>query len=133
MPSQKPHLIMMVGLPRSGKSTHARQLGFPIVSPDAIRLAIHGQRFVASAEPMVWAVAKCMVMALFLAGHKDVILDACNHTAARRKEWEKSDWVTATVEMEASRQVCVDRAFLEDDKEIIPIIDKMHAEYESPL
>ncbi len=39
-------LIGMVGLPYSGKSTAARELGFPIVCPDAIRLALHGQRFI---------------------------------------------------------------------------------------
>jgi len=37
-------LILTVGLPRSGKSTWAAKKGFPIVSPDAIRLAMHGMR-----------------------------------------------------------------------------------------
>lgn len=54
----KPTLVLMVGLPRSGKSTIARSGRVPIVSPDAIRLALHGQPFIASAEPTVWATAK---------------------------------------------------------------------------
>ena len=35
-------LIVMVGLPRSGKTTWARKQGYPIVNPDSIRLAFHG-------------------------------------------------------------------------------------------
>lgn len=38
-------LHMMVGLPRSGKSTVANGLGFPIVEPDAIRRAVRGSHW----------------------------------------------------------------------------------------
>src|SRR5258706_417694 len=52
-------LIVMVGLPWSGKSTWAREQGnWPIVCPDEIRFALHGQRFIAEAEPWVWTIAK---------------------------------------------------------------------------
>jgi predicted kinase len=71
-------LIMTVGLPRSGKSTWAIAQGHPVVCPDAIRLALHGQPFIATAEPVVWATAKLMVASLFEAGHGVVILDATN-------------------------------------------------------
>ena len=40
---------------RSGKTTWARQQGVPIVNPDAIRPALHGQRFEPRAESVVWA------------------------------------------------------------------------------
>ena len=40
---------------RSGKTTWARQQGVPIVNRDAIRLALHGQRFEPRAESVVWA------------------------------------------------------------------------------
>jgi predicted kinase len=61
-------LILTMGLPRSGKSTWAKQQSVPIVSPDAIRLAMTGQRWVGELEDMVWVVAKYMVRSLFLAG-----------------------------------------------------------------
>lgn len=67
-------LLVTVGLPRSGKSTWAKQQGAPVVNPDAIRLALHGQAFLQEAEPLVWVMAKYMVEALFLAGHSTVIL-----------------------------------------------------------
>src|SRR5580698_4180408 len=107
-------LICTVGLPRSGKSTWAQQTmkdkGLPIVNPDAIRLAVHGQRFVAVAEPFVWATAKAMVRSLFLAGHDAMIVDATNTTRKRRDEWQSPDWRTLFVEMDASEETCIKRA-----------------------
>lgn len=79
-------------MPRSGKSTWARQQGSPIVNPDAIRLGLHGRPFAGEAEPFVWAIAKTMVRALFLAGHDTVILDATNTTSARRADWVSRSW-----------------------------------------
>jgi predicted kinase len=120
----------MVGLPRSGKSTEARKLGFPIASPDAIRLAIHGQRFVAEAEPFVWAIAKAMVRALFLAGHDAVILDACNNTRKRRDEWRSKDWDVVFNVIPTDAATCIERAEAEGDQDIIPVITRMADEHE---
>ncbi len=47
-------LILMVGLPRSGKTTRARQIDHPIVNPDSIRLALHAPHpFLKGMEPFV--------------------------------------------------------------------------------
>lgn len=121
---------MMVGLPRSGKTTRARQMGYPIVNPDSIRLAMHGQRFAALAEPMVWAVAKIMVRALFLAGHDMVTLDATNTTRKRRDEWKSSEWARTFDVVSASAEVCRERAMEANDTEILPVIDRMAAAWE---
>ena len=88
-------LILTVGLPRIGKTTWCMEMidyGTPIVNPDSIRLAIHGQPFISEAEPFVWATAKTMVSALFLAGHKVVVVDATNTTRSRRDFWRSSKW-----------------------------------------
>lgn len=123
-------LMMTVGLPRSGKSTWARQQPFPIVNPDSIRLAIHGERYNAAAEPFVWATAKAMVKALFLAGHDTVILDATNTTEARRNEWKSPDWTIVYPIFPASKDTCLWRADAEHDDYIKPIIELMAAKYE---
>lgn len=124
-------LVCTVGLPRSGKSTWARAQAYPIVNPDSIRLAIHGQQFIASAEPFVWATAKAMVKALFLAGHKTVILDACNVSRKRRDEWWSDEWATFFKEFDTS----VDECHKRDEAlggNIGPIIARM-AEQREPL
>ncbi len=125
-------LILTVGLPRSGKSTWARQYGAPIVNPDAIRLALHGQRFQVQAEPMVWAIARYMVEALFLAGHTTVILDATNVTFKRRNEWSSNNWVCRFEEFRTPAQECKQRALNSDMPDLLPVIDRMAAQTEWP-
>lgn len=127
----KSKLILTVGLPRSGKSTWARSTGYPIVSPDAIRLAIHGQPFVDLAEPFVWATAKAMVRALFLAGHTTVILDATNTTRKRRDDWKAVDWVRQYQTFNASAAVCKERAVHDHREELIEVIDRMSEQFET--
>ena len=125
-------LILTCGLPRSGKSTWARKMGHPVVCPDAIRLSLHGQQFVATAEPFVWATAKLMVAALFEAGHKAVILDACNITQKRRDEWKDARWRINVITFPASKEVCIKRAHETGYQSIIPVIERMAAEFEPP-
>ena len=105
-------LILLVGLPQSGKSTWARKQGLPIVNPDSIRMALHGRPFIREAEPMVWAIAKFMVRALFLAGHPTVIVDATNTTKKRRDEWLSENWrcVFKVVGGPEDKDVCIERA-----------------------
>lgn len=123
-------LICTVGLPRSGKTTWARATGFPIVCPDAIRLALHGERFIGLAEPFVWAIAKCMVLALFLAGHDTVVLDATNGTEKRRAEWISDKWRTQWQHIQTTKEECLRRADAEGDDYIKPVIERMAAEFD---
>lgn len=123
-------LICTVGLPRSGKTTWSRRQAYPVVNPDSVRLAIHGQRFCALAEPFVWATAKAMVRALFLAGHGTVILDATNVSRKRRDEWRSEEWGTFFHHVDTPKDVCLQRAISAGDDEIIDVIHRMAAQYE---
>jgi predicted kinase len=125
-------LIVTCGLPRSGKSTHALKLGFPIVSPDAIRLALHGQRYVQLAEPFVWATAQVMARSLFKAGHDTVIVDACSISFERRQMWMSHDWQVQLHVLLTSKDECIRRAHMLKDFEIVPIIERMAREFEMP-
>lgn len=122
-------LVCMVGLPRSGKSTHALKLGGPIVSPDAIRLALHGQPYLPEAEDMVWSLAMYMVKSLFIAGHSTVIVDATNMTRKRRDVWVSTEWSTSFIHMRTPEDVCLHRAEIEAPA-LIPIIERMAESFE---
>lgn len=131
MRDHKKVLVATVGLPRSGKSTWARSQAYPVVNPDAIRIAIHGQRYCEQAEPWVWATAKAMTRALFLAGHDVVILDATNTTRKWRDEWRSKEWGLFFKVIDTPRNVCLARAEAEGDKEIVPVIERMAAGFEA--
>ncbi len=84
-------------MPRSGKSTYARKLqqeGWIRVSPDEIRLALHGKSFWLPAEPLVWKVSRIMASVLLKDGCR-VVIDATNISRERRRIWVKlSDELT---------------------------------------
>jgi predicted kinase len=126
----------MVGFPRSGKSTIAkemvRELGYVIVSPDAIRIALYGQRWRDESEPMVWGIAHTMVAALFEAGHDDVILDACNITPEKRIEWESPYWVCCPHIVPTTKEICIQRAVDSKMEDLIPVIERMSAFWNPP-
>lgn len=125
-------LILTVGLPRSGKTTWAQRQGLPIVNPDSIRLAMHGQRFQPLAEPLVWATATIMVRSLFLAGHSSVILDATNITRERRAAWRSPDWDLHFVVFRTSFHECKARALALEDHTLVSVIERMARQFETP-
>lgn len=90
--TQNKTLIIMVGLPFSEKTTKAKELGFPIVAPDAVRLAIHGRNYCPEAEGLVWSLMRYLVSALFNVGHSHVILDGTNVKKRRRDQWINPKW-----------------------------------------
>lgn len=129
----KKELILTVGLPRSGKTTWAMGQGVPVVNPDSIRLALHGQRFLASAESIVWANAYLMAKSLLMAGHDRVIVDATNVTRSTRNQWVMHVGDLAEVRFvvfETSPEECKRRAFDTNDTYIIPIINSMAEQFE---
>jgi predicted kinase len=133
--TDKPVLYLPVGLPRSGKSTWAdslrKKMGAVIVNPDSIRLALHGQDFIASAESIVWATAELMVKSLFLAGHKTVVLDATNVKKDDRKKWIRpNQWKHFFVTFYTPKDVCIARAIEGGREYLVPVIEKMNEQFE---
>lgn len=103
-------LILTVGLAGSGKSTWARNQEHVVVSPDAVRLAMHGQPFISQAEDLVWATVKLMVKHHFIYNPgTTVILDATNITQAQRDEWISSDWDLLFAVFDTPFDVCMER------------------------
>ena len=131
--SEEKVLICTVGLPRSGKSTFCNQhiSSAPIVNPDSVRLAMHGQRFIAETEPFVWATVKVMIKALFRAGHNCVIFDATNTGADLRKNMRSSEYRSVYKVIKEDPEICKQRAIADGMEDLIPIIDRMHEFYDS--
>jgi len=130
------HLILTVGLPRSGKSTwSAAQTanGCVVVNPDSIRLALHGQPHLPEREQEVWHIAHIMVESLFLAGHNTVILDATNLTNKRRAEWISDKWNTSCVSLFANAAICKQRALDSGKEYLVPVIERMAKHIEWPV
>jgi predicted kinase len=125
-------LVVLAGLPRSGKSTWASQQSHPIVNPDSIRLAIHGQAYYPPAEPLVWAFAHMMVDALFKAGHTRVILDATNTTQKRRDEWLSKDYSAQLKVFDTSPAECIERANKGGRVDLVPVIKRMAEQWDLP-
>lgn len=123
-------LLVLVGLPRSGKSYYTQNQEAPIVNKDSIRLALHGKRFMSEAEEWINIVAKTMIKSLFYTGYETVILDDCNVTKKRREYWLSDKWKTEFIEITTTKEKCIERANLENDNVIIPVIERMANEYE---
>lgn len=123
-------LIMTVGLPRSGKSSWAKTQGYPVVTPDSIRLALYNGVYEKRAEAFVWATAEVMVRALFISGHTTVILDSTNMTTHRRREWKSDDWKRLYQIFSTPAEECIRRAKETNQEYLIPVIEKMDKEKE---
>lgn len=132
--ADKPLLIAMMGLPRSGKSTIVATLSkkhnAPVVRRDAIRLALHGHRYQTEAEPMVKAMSLYMIRSLFLAGHDTVIADETNYSAAAREALRSTDWRVVFYEVPTPPHICKQRAIDTGQEDLLPVIDNMWARHE---
>lgn len=129
-------LAILVGLPRSGKTTYGKRLqeeGYTRICPDEIRLALHGRAFFAPAEDYVWATAKLMTKTLLLGGHK-VVIDATNTTRRRRDTWTRMARETRVpveaIVIEGDPGICHERN--EEGESPLPksVIDRMWVQWE---
>ncbi len=120
-------LILTVGLPRSGKSTWAKEQSLPIVNPDSIRLALHGHNFISEAEGFVWETAYLMAKSLFIAGHDSVIIDATNITERSRNTWKYKFPNCEIIHkyFKTEKEICIERAKLGGKEYLIPVIERM--------
>lgn len=112
-PSPSKVLTLTVGLPRSGKSSWARETGFPIVGGDALRQAMTGGAWFPPVEPMIWGVARMMARALFFSGSQNVVVDATHLTPQHRAYWRPTSdcpWRVELALFDTPVDVCIERA-----------------------
>ena len=125
-------LIVLYGLPRSGKSTWSRSHGAPIVSGDAIRLAIHGTPFIQDSEDLVLTFGLYMIKTLFYTGYDTVIADDCYFALTRsyRQKFVSSQWKNVYKIIDTPEDICIDRAYKTDQPYLIPVIKMMNERFE---
>jgi len=119
---------IMVGLPRSGKSTIVKDLDIPVMNPDTIRLVYHGQRFFAPAEPKIWEAAQRIVDRFRTIGISDIVIDATNTNAGRRNMWKmyNNEFHVLRTPIEE----CINRAIKTNQEDLIPVIKNMAAKWD---
>lgn len=118
-------LILTVGLPKSGKSTWALEQGHPVVNRDAIRLALHGEKYLQPAENMVSTIEAYMVPSLFYAGHETIIIDSTHLRKRYVDRWRSSLWEIELKFIITPPNICIERAITDGEGELIPIIKAM--------
>ncbi len=129
-------IYMLIGLPRSGKSTwakrHQESEGTPIVSADNLRYLVYGQRFWGNGEQLMWAI-RAIILNMLLEQDIDIIIDETNTTKERRKSIidlarnYKHD--VFGIVMIDSKGECIRRALSMNDETIIPVIERMAEQY----
>lgn len=111
---KKKEFVLMVGLPRSGKSTYVDRFlsEYQLVCPDDIRKGLgvkHDKRL----EPFVWAVVETQLRALMERG-RPVVLDATNTLDQTRSKWielaRSYGYDVRVIWIDTPLSVCLDRA-----------------------
>lgn len=129
-------VYLMRGLPCSGKSTKAKELSesasAPIVSRDAIRLAVHGQPYIESAEPLVDTFKRYAILSLVYAGHRTIIVDECNVDRFKAKKYISNIFKSTKIKLrivdvvvDTSKEECIKRAGACGQDYLVPVIEKM--------
>lgn len=127
---------LMVGLPRSGKSTVVKHLvqtkGWPVVNRDSIRLAVHGKEFIAKTEDFISYLEIKMVESLYLAGHNNIIIDSTNCTKAKRDRWKQfvGDGKVFYHVCDRSAGGCIRQAKSEGNERLVKTINEMAENYD---
>jgi predicted kinase len=136
MKINKPKMIIMVGLPASGKSTWIKKhnKNYTVVELDWIRREVLGHQFHREAEPFVIGIGKAMVRMLLEQG-KNVIIDATCLSEFIRREWIRMGQVydaeIRVVHINTDVETCIKRDKMRKEKKVgVDVIKNLFITYE---
>lgn len=128
-----------IGLPRSGKSTITKSLRTQMVdtcyvSGDAIRLALTGERYNSKIEDFVHTLKYHMIKTALVSG-QNVIYDGTNTTMESINNILHAGWEAGVIWIfvDTPKDVCIDRAKLTGQPDLIPIIERMSIELQTTI
>ncbi len=106
-------LVVLVGIPGSGKSTWAAKQNAPVLSSDEIRRLITGDAANQSVNRLVFQTMRRMLGAMLAAGAGRVIVDSTALTRKERRTWlrwaELHGCDAEAVFFDVPREVCEER------------------------
>lgn len=128
-------LVLMVGYPRGGKTSRAKEihrklagldLMVTIFNRDAYHHAIHGERYNPSFNLIITRTIRDSVKAAFWYGYDVVIIDACHTERKYCRPWEKiaeeNGWEIKYEALDTSMEECIRRAG--DDEDLVEVITR---------
>jgi predicted kinase len=80
-------ILVLTGLPASGKSTWAALQGIGVLSSDAVRALLTGAEETQSVNRLVFATLRHLLRMRVRAGAEATIIDATSLTARERRQW----------------------------------------------
>ena len=129
-------VIGLIGLPRSGKTSWAQQwleakwgpepFTRIVVSRDAVRLALYGERFRAEREKDVHFIYSNMVKSLLLNPYNKICMDETNCSVKSiRGILQNYDINAEFVFINTPPEICKERAILSEQSDLIEVIPRM--------